>query len=97
MMDDWGKSAEEFLLLEARMWPRSPAAAAAVSSATAKEAGLTLQEYWLLEELAMGEHTSFSRRAFAKLVALGYARESVHGKAYELTKAGLGLIASARL
>jgi hypothetical protein len=73
---------------------RSPAS---LIPATAKEAGLTIHEYWLLQDLAMGEHTSFSPRAFAKLVALGYARESVHGKAYELTKAGLGVIASGRL
>jgi hypothetical protein len=65
----------------------------------ARQAGLSAEEFWLLEELAFGMwscNTTVTVAVVQRLIFLGFARENPAG-GHEITKEGLGVVAMARL
>jgi hypothetical protein len=63
----------------------------------ARQAGLSPEEFWLLEDLAAGTAPDHPHNSLTKkLIVLGFARENPTGRC-EITKEGLGVIATANL
>jgi hypothetical protein len=66
----------------------------------AEEAGLSHREYWVLQCLALHSSSQLhpaQTEALAKLSQLGFIRRGECEGSYELTKTGLGVIASAQV